>query len=109
MVPSVPVPLLSRQCAAVTTASVSWSAMSPVTSRSVVLPMMVWAGMAETSRAAEQIAPPPGRRRSLSPGQAPAPGAVGYSAALGRLGPVEHAQDDLLLVVDAVPAQERRG
>jgi hypothetical protein len=50
MVSSVPVPLLSRQWAAVTTASVSWSAMSPVTSRSVVFPMMAWVGMAETSR-----------------------------------------------------------
>src|SRR6516164_6105758 len=48
IVPSVPVPLLSRQCAAVTTASVSWSAMSPVTSRRVVFPILVCIGIAET-------------------------------------------------------------
>src|SRR5262249_6351551 len=45
--------LLSRQCAAVTTASVSCSAMSPVTSRNVVFPILVCIGMAETPRAAE--------------------------------------------------------
>ena len=46
MVPSVPLPLLSRQCAAVTTASVSCSAISPVTNRSVVLPIFVCMGVA---------------------------------------------------------------
>ncbi len=45
MVPSVPVPLLRRQCAAVTTASVSCSAMSPVTKRRVVRPIRVSVSM----------------------------------------------------------------
>src|SRR5262249_13339359 len=71
MVPSVPVPLLSRQCAAVTTASVSWSAMSPVTSRSVVFPIIVWVGIAETSRAAGlviRLRPAQGLLITLAPG-----------------------------------------
>src|SRR5262249_17675854 len=93
MVPSVPVPLLSRQCAAVTTASVSWSAMSPVTSRRVVFPIFVCIGIAETllaelviSLTAGQHCPAPvsiARPRSAKHGQ-PRPflGRVGRTVAL---------------------------